>query len=147
CKRAGVTFIVNDYIDVCLAIDADGVHLGQDDVPVPVARKLLGSGKIIGLSSHSFDQAITGAKSGADYISLGPVFSTPSKPDTKPLGIEVLKKVLKSVKVPVVAIGGINEDNIKVVIAAGAKRVAVIRAAVAAKDPASAVKRMRRIFK
>lgn len=165
CKKAGVTFIVNDYIDVCIAVDADGIHLGQDDVPVSVARKLLGSGKLIGLSTHSFDQAVKGTRSGADYISIGPIFSTASKPNTKPLGLDLLKKIAKATgrsthPIPFVAIGGININNIKDVVdvcrgpvATGpyknifCPRVAVIRAAIGEKDIASSVKKLREAMK
>jgi len=140
-------FIVNDYIDVCLAVGADGIHLGQSDIPVHVARKLLGLDKIIGLSTHSKQQALKGAKSGADYISIGPIFSTPSKPDNRTLGIEFVKWASKSIDTPFVAIGGINGTNIRDVIKAGARRVAVIRAAIAPKDIASSTKKLRRAFK
>jgi thiamine-phosphate pyrophosphorylase len=147
CKKAGVTFIVNDYIDVCMAVDADGIHLGQDDVPVSVARKLLGSGKLIGLSTHSFDQAMKGTRSGADYISIGPIFSTASKPNTKPLGLDLLKKIAKAAgrsthPIPFVAIGGINAANIKDVVKSS-PRVAVIRAAIDCKDISGSVKKLR----
>ncbi len=144
CKKAGVTFIANDYLDVCMAVDADGIHLGQDDIPVHVARKLLGSGKIIGLSTHSFDQAMKGIRSGADYISIGPIFSTASKPSTKPLGLDLLKKITAAIKrssnpIPFVAIGGINMDNISKV-AESSPRIAVIRAAIGGMDIEGAVK-------
>lgn len=144
CKKAKVTFIVNDYLDICLALDADGVHLGQDDVPISVARKLLGSDKIIGLSTHSKEQALKGAKSGADYISIGPIFSTPSKPGIKPLEIEMVKWASKNIKIPFVAIGGINENNLNEVLKAGAKRAAIIRAAIGQKDVAKAIRSLRR---
>lgn len=149
CKKAKTAFIVNDYIDICQAVDSDGVHLGQDDVPILVARKLLGENKIIGLSTHDFNQAKAGAKSGADYISIGPIFQTPSKPNTKPLGIEFVKKIAnsQSINIPFVAIGGIDQDNLKDVVKAGAERVAVIRAAVGQKDVVGAVRRLRRHFK
>lgn len=145
CKKANAAFIVNDYIDICQAVDADGVHLGQDDVPVSVARNLLGGDKIIGLSTHNFEQAKAGAKSGADYISIGPIFKTPSKPNTKSLGIEIVKKITKdkSINIPFVAIGGINQNNLKDVVKAGAERVAVIRAAVGQKDVVGAVKKLK----
>lgn len=147
CKNEGVTFIVNDYADICLEVDADGLHIGQSDVPVKVARKLLGYGKLIGLSTHSKEQALKGSKSGADYISIGPIFSTPSKPDNRTLGIEFVKWASKSIDTPFVAIGGINGTNIRDVIKAGARRVAVIRAAIAPKDIASSTKKLGRAFK
>ena len=151
CKKAGVTFIANDYLDVCMAVDADGIHLGQDDIPVHVARKLLGNGKIIGLSTHSFDQAMKGIRSGADYISIGPIFSTASKPNTKPLGLDLLKKIKPAIKrssnpIPFVAIGGINMDNISKV-AESSPRIAVIRAAIGEKDIAGPVKNLRKEMK
>ncbi len=147
CKKAGVTFIANDYLDVCMAVDADGIHLGQDDIPVHVARKLLGNSKIIGLSTHSFDQAMKGISSGADYISIGPIFSTASKPNTKPLGLDLLRKITTAIKrssnpIPFVAIGGINMDNISKV-AESSPRIAVIRAAIGGRDVAGAVKKLR----
>jgi len=153
-----IKFIVNDYIDICLALDADGVHLGQDDVPVSVARKLLGPDKLIGLSTHSKEQALEGAQSGADYISIGPIFETPSKPGMKGLGVEFVKWAAKNIKIPFVAIGGINESNIKDVIKAWEgrghlartnvnPRVAVIRAAIGKNDIAGAVRKLRRSFK
>jgi len=151
CKKAGVAFIVNDYIDICMAVGADGIHLGQDDVPVSAARKLLGSGKLIGLSTHSYDQAMKGIRSGADYISIGPIFSTASKPNTKPLGLDLLKKIVKATgrspnPIPFVAIGGINNDNIADV-AKSSPRVAVIRAAIGDRDIAGEVKKLRRKMK
>ena len=158
CRKAGVAFIANDYLDVCMAVNADGIHLGQDDIPVSVARKLLGSGKIIGLSTHSFEQAMKGIESGADYVSIGPIFSTASKPNTKPLGLDLLKKIVEAIHesphpIPFVAIGGINEENIMNVadicrgpVATGPykhifhPRIAVIRAAIGDRDIVGAVK-------
>jgi len=128
CKKNKVTFIVNDHADICVAVDADGIHIGQEDLPVKVIRKILGPGKIIGVSTHSLRQAVDAQKNGADYISIGPVFETPSKPGWQGLGLKTVKAVLKKVNIPVVAIGGINEDNVKSVVDAGVKRAAVIRA-------------------
>lgn len=128
-KKAKVAFIVNDHLDIAQLIDADGIHLGQDDIPIPLARKLLGEEKIIGFSTHSFAQAVKAEKAGADYISFGPIFQTPSKPKTKPLGLKALKRVVKRIKIPVVAIGGISESNIHDVRKTGCQRIAVIRAA------------------
>jgi len=146
CKNEGATFIVNDYADICMEVGADGLHIGQSDVPVSVARKLLGNGKIIGLSTHSKEQAIKGSRSGADYISIGPIFSTPSKPDNRTLGLDFVKWASKNIDIPFVAIGGIDATNIADVIKAGAKRTAVIRAAVGQKDIAAATKELRRSF-
>ncbi len=152
CKKASVSFIVNDYIDVCLAVEADGVHIGQDDVPVDVARKILGKSKMIGLSTHSYAQAIAGAKSDADYISIGPVFTTQSKPNTIPVGLKLVKQFVASKSgsmKPFVCIGGINENNIKSVIdICGDKkpRVAVIRAAIGQKNIADSVRKLSKHF-
>jgi len=147
CKNEGATFVVNDYADICMEVEADGLHIGQSDVPVSVARKLLGHGKIIGLSTHSKEQALKGSKSGADYISIGPIFSTPSKPNNITLGTDFIKWASRNVDVPFVAIGGINSNNLRQVINAGAKSVAVIRAAVGQKDIARSVRKLRRAFK
>jgi thiamine-phosphate pyrophosphorylase len=129
---SGAVFIVNDYWPIVNRIDADGVHLGQEDlrtVSLSKVRKAIGPDKIIGISTHDFRQAKAAAKMGADYISVGPVFKTPSKPGIKPVGLKLLRRVLKAVKIPVVAIGGINKNNIGSVRKAGCQRAAVIRAA------------------
>jgi thiamine-phosphate pyrophosphorylase len=145
-RRAGAVFIVNDYIDIAKRVGAEGVHLGQEDMPLTKARKILGEDKIIGVSTHSFEQALKAEKDGADYISVGPVFKTPSKPGVKPVSISLLQKVMKRVKIPVVAIGGINESNINEIERTGCRRAAVIRAALCAKDMPEAVKRLRQRF-
>ncbi|MDD4879819.1 MAG: thiamine phosphate synthase [Candidatus Omnitrophica bacterium] len=136
-------FIVNDSPDIALAIDADGVHLGQEDMPVIGARSILGKGKIIGLSTHSFEQALAAQNSGADYIGVGPVFSTPTKPGYKAVGLALIKKVNDIKGLPFVAIGGIDESNIDEVIVAGASRVAVVRAVCGAEDIREAAKRLK----
>ncbi|MCX5750586.1 MAG: thiamine phosphate synthase [Candidatus Saganbacteria bacterium] len=147
CKNKKVVFIVNDYPDICKSIDADGVHLGQDDMPVSKARKIVGVDKLIGLSTHSIAEAVKGAKSGADYISFGPVFETPSKPGWQPLGIVNLRQVLSKVKIPIVAIGGIDKTNIKTVAetftrAKQQPRIAVIRAVTDASNIPQAFKEL-----
>lgn len=142
-KDAGVAFIINDYVDICRAVDADGVHLGQDDLPVSVARSILGEEKIIGVSTHSLKQAIKAKRDGADYISVGPIYPTPSKEGMLPVGVSLLKKVKQKVKIPIVAIGGINESNIYNVRKAGVGRVGVIRAVVSADNITSTTKRLR----
>jgi len=127
-RRAGVIFIINDYVDIAKKVDADGVHLGQDDLSIDKARKILGPNKIIGASTHSFTQAMRAQKQGADYIAVGPIFSTPTKPGVKAVGLGLLRKVVQKVKIPVVAIGGIDRSNIGKVIKTGCKRAAVVRA-------------------
>jgi thiamine-phosphate pyrophosphorylase len=143
-KKAGAAFIVNDYLDIAKQVGAEGVHLGQEDMPIRKARKLLGGDKIIGVSTHSFVQALKAEKDGADYISVGPVFSTPSKPGVKPVGLRLLQKIVNQVKVPVVAIGGINDSNIGRVNRAGCQRAAVIRAVLGKKNMLKALKRLRK---
>jgi thiamine-phosphate pyrophosphorylase len=141
--KYGSLFIVNDRPDIALASGADGVHLGQDDMPLEQARRILGAGRIIGVSTHSIRQAIEAQRSGADYISVGPIFRTPTKPEYRPVGLNLLKKVDVALKAPFFAIGGIDYENIGRVISAGAKRVAVVRAVVAASDAEQATKRLK----
>lgn len=142
-RQHRATFIINDHVDVALAIDADGVHLGQDDLPVSKARAMLGPKKIIGLSTHSLEQALEASSLPLDYLGVGPVFTTPTKPDARPVGLELLTKVFRRLTVPFVAIGGIEEINLEQVLAAGAKNVAVIRAVVAADDVTEAARRLK----
>ncbi len=142
-RKHVATFIINDHIDVALAIDADGVHLGQDDLPVSEARAKLGPKKIIGLSTHSLEQALAASSLPLDYLGVGPVFATPTKPDALPVGLELLEKVSRQLTVPFVAIGGIDETNLEQVLAVGARNVAVIRAVVAADDVVGAARRLK----
>lgn len=138
-------FIVNDRVDLMLSLDADGVHLGQDDLPIEMARRLISNpGKLIGLSTHSPAQALKAAKDGADYIGFGPIFETPTKPDYQPIGLTDLKAVTARIKIPVVTIGGINQENLKQVLAAGAKRVAVVRGIFSAENPEQAARQFKK---
>lgn len=142
--QAGLPFIVNDRLDIALAVDADGVHVGQEDMPAPLARKLIGPGKIVGVSATNLEEALQAERDGADYIGAGPVFATPTKPDAAPpMGLDGLAEICRRVFIPVVAIGGINEENAGAVIAAGADGVAVISAIVAAPDVEAAARRLR----
>lgn len=134
CKK-DVIFLVNDRLDVALAVNADGVHLGQEDMDIEIARKLLGSEKIIGLTVHNSKEAIFAEKSGADYIGLSPIFATNTKGDAgKACGIEMIKKARKAVKIPIAAIGGINKGNIREVVKAGADSAAAISAILCSDD-------------
>ena len=138
-----VLFIMNDRVDVAIAVDADGVHLGQDDMPFQEAKRILGPGKIIGLSTHSLEQAIEAQKLGADYIGVGPVYPTNSKADLSPIvGLDLVSRVSKNVTIPFVAIGGINKNNVEQVIKAGAPGIAVITAVTGAKDITGAAKEL-----
>jgi thiamine-phosphate pyrophosphorylase len=144
--KAGAVFIVNDYLDVAREADADGVHLGQEDLgkfPISRARKYLGEDKIIGVSVDSYARALKAEKMGADYLAVGPIFATPIKADTKPAGLKLLKQIVQHVKIPVVAIGGINESNLSRVAETGCQRVAVIRAVFDAKNVPKAVRKIR----
>jgi len=138
CTEHKVLFIVNDYLDVALAVDADGVHLGQDDLPLPVARKLLPLGKILGYSVATLNQAIAAQSEGADYIAVGSIYPTLSKVRAKVVGLERLRQIREAISRPLVAIGGITKDNAPEVIAAGADSVAVISAVLGAESPGEA---------
>ena len=139
-KEKEVLFIINDRVDIALALDADGVHLGQEDTPVEVVRRILGRKKIIGFSARSLEEALAAAERSVDYIAIGAIFPTPVKPDYGTPGLEALKQAVKQIKIPLVAIGGINESNIGDVAATGVKRIAVVRAILEAKDPYLATK-------
>jgi thiamine-phosphate pyrophosphorylase len=129
CKEIGVPLIINDRPDICLLVNADGVHLGQDDIPVNEARKILGPGRIIGRSTHNLKQALAADLEDVDYIAIGSVFHTESKgKSVESIGLNIAERVVKQVKKPVVAIGGINIDNLPGLLITGVKRVAVIRA-------------------
>ena len=120
--------IINDFLDIAMCVDADGVHLGQDDLPLREARKIMGRHRIIGISTHNIEQAVEAEKNGADYIGFGPVFPTRTKNAGKPKGLDLLRHVKKQVKIPVVAIGSISLENISSVLQTGVDAVAVASA-------------------
>jgi thiamine-phosphate pyrophosphorylase len=126
-RDRGASLIVNDHADIALAVDADGLHIGQDDLPLREARKVMGK-RIIGISTHSVSEALEAAEGGADYIGFGPVFHTSTKDAGEPKGVEMLREIKRRVTVPVVAIGGITLDNLARVLDAGADAVAVASA-------------------
>jgi len=126
--RHDIPLIINDRIDIALAVDADGVHLGPEDLPVPLARKLLGDGKIIGSSAASVDEALLFQAQGADYLGVGAVFPTSTKRGTEKVGLEDLRGIKSAVHIPVVAIGGIKVENAKSVMETGVDGVAVVSA-------------------
>ncbi len=133
--RDNAIFLVNDRIDVALAAGADGVHIGQDDMPIDIARKLLGAEKIIGLTVHNRDEAIEAEQKGADYVGLGPIFDTSTKKDAgKGIGSDRIREVKNAIKIPVVAIGGINKENCRNVIESGADSLVAISAIVCSED-------------
>jgi len=139
-REAGALFLVNDHADIALAADAHGVHLGQDDLTIEAARKLLGPERIIGISTHSLEQARDAESAGADYIGFGPVFRTGTKDAGPVRGPEMLRQVRNEVSIPVIAIGGINGENAGAVLAAGADGIAVISAVLDAPDVEAAAK-------
>ena len=134
CAEHNVLFIVNDYLDLALAVDADGLHLGQNDLPISVARKLLPIDKILGCSATTVDQAIAAESEGADYIAAGSIYPTSSKETAEVVGLERLRQIRQAVSLPLIAIGGINKDNVAEVVDAGADSVAVISAILQAED-------------
>ena len=142
CNKHNVLFIINDYLDLALAVDADGLHLGQDDLPVKAARKLLPLNQIIGCSARTIDRAVAAQSDGADYIAIGSMYPTPSKEEAEVVGVKRLHQIRQAVAVPLVAIGGITSENISEVIAAGASAAAVISAVLNTDDPGKATRQI-----
>lgn len=131
--RYGKLFIVNDHPDIALAVDADGVHLGQDDLPLAAARRIMGN-RIIGISTHSLEQAKQAESEGADYIGVGPVFATRTKENATPVTVELVRQVAGMIRIPFVAIGGIKLHNVDQVLAAGARRICAVSEIVGSRD-------------
>ena len=147
-KKHNIPLIINDRVDVAQAIGADGVHLGQTDMPLIMAKDILKGSMIIGISVESLEDAIRAEKDGADYIGISPIFATPTKTDTAPaLGLEGLKKISRAVKLPKVAIGGLNQENAGEVILNGASGIAVVSAIVSADYPRKAAEELSYIIK
>ena len=136
-------FIVNDRVDIAQILNDDGVHLGQDDVDIKYARDILGDKLIIGISTHKPDDAIRAIQNGADYIGVGPVYRTPTKPGRDAAGLEYVKWAAQNVDIPFYAIGSIDETTIDEVISCGAKRVALVRAIMNSQDICRTVKRLK----
>jgi len=147
-RDAKVPFIVNDRLDIALAADADGVHVGQADLPASVVREIMGPGKILGVSVDTVEEALLAEKDGADYLGVGPVFEARGpKPDAgEPLGVDRIVRIRRHCRLPIVAIGGIDAGNARKVREAGADAAAVISAIVAADDIAHAARRLKRIL-
>ncbi len=138
-KIYGARLLINDRVDVALAVDADGVHLTMTSLPATVARQILGPGRLIGVSTHSIAEAQTAANAGADFVVFGPVFYTPSKaPYGEPVGLDALRAVRAAVDTPILAIGGVKKANLDQVLTAGADGIAVISAIISADDPTAA---------
>lgn len=145
--RHGIPLIINDRIDIAMAIDADGVHLGPEDLPIPIARKLLGDGKIIGSSAASVDEALLFQAQGADYLGVGAVFPTATKRGTEKVGLDDLREIKSAVRIPVVAIGGIKAENAKPVMETGVDGVAVVSAIMDQTDIREAVRQLLSLVK
>jgi thiamine-phosphate pyrophosphorylase len=144
-SRHNILLILNDYPDIAVEIDADGVHLGQDDMNIPEARKILPN-KIIGKSTHNLDEALAAQNEGADYINIGPIFSTKTKPGMSPVGIQTIKHIAPNISIPFTVMGGINSKNIAQVFAAGAAKIGVISAIFAETNIQDAVSQLRSII-
>lgn len=138
-REYGARLLINDRADIALAVDADGIHIGAGSVPVPVARQLLGRQRLIGYSAHSLDEALRAEEEGADLVTFGPVYYTPSKALLgEPVGIDMLAEIVRGLTIPVFALGGVKEENIAEVMAVKTSGIAVISAIVAASDPRGA---------
>jgi thiamine-phosphate diphosphorylase len=146
-EALNITLIINDRLDVAQAVGADGIHLGQKDIPLTMAKKIVGDFMVIGISAECLDDAVRAEKEGADYIGVGPIYSTATKTDAgEPLGLDVLIRIRKAIKIPIVAIGGLNHTNVEAVIKSGANGIAVVSAIVSAKDPEREARKLRKLI-
>jgi thiamine-phosphate diphosphorylase len=144
-REAGVPLIINDRADVALAVGAEGVHVGPDDLPPEVARRLMGPERVVGFSAGTVEEALAGQQAQVDYLGVGDVFGTRTKPDAgEPIGVEGLRSIAAAVRIPVVAIGGVTAENAAQAIRAGAAGVAVISAVLSAPDPEEATRELAR---
>ena len=146
CDRYQVPLIINDRLDIALAVDAAGVHLGQEDLPCAAAKKVLGEDKIIGVTAKTLSQALEAEKAGADYLGCGAMHLSTAKPGALPMSLDTLRSILGAVKIPVVAIGGINAENAGEIVAAGVNGLAVVSAIIAAPDIKKAAEELKKII-
>lgn len=147
CSTSSAKFIINDRLDIALSAEADGIHIGQDDIPYACARKYLGKERIIGVTVHTVEEAIDAERTGADYLGVSPIFSTATKQDAgAPCGTGLISEIKKICRIPVVAIGGINLDNAGEVVNAGADMLCAISAVVGAENPAEEIKKFQKIY-
>jgi len=133
-KELGAIFIINDRPDITIEAQADGLHIGQEDMPIEEARRLVGNDKLIGISAHSIQQARQAQANGADYLGIGPIFPTNTKARVNPVGAQLIQQVVKEITIPFFAVGGIDTYNVRQVLAAGATRIAVCSAIVSQED-------------
>lgn len=145
--KYNVPLIINDRLDIALAIDAAGVHVGQSDMPATVVRKIIGENKIIGVSTGCLEQALKAQKDGADYLGVGAMYATGTKKDANPTSMEELKKIRENVSIPIVVIGGINKDRVRDFEGLGIDGLAIVSAIIAQKDIVEATKELKTIFK
>jgi thiamine-phosphate pyrophosphorylase len=144
-KKYNIPLLINDNVEVALAVDADGIHVGQEDVPAKEIRQIIGNDKILGVSAQTIPQALQAIGDGADYLGVGSIFSTPTKKDAENVSIETLCSICQKSSVPVVAIGGINENNALELVDTNISGIAVVSAIFAAPDPHEATKTMRKL--
>jgi thiamine-phosphate pyrophosphorylase len=145
--RGKAVFLVNDRVDIAVAVQADGVHIGQEDLPYAAARAILGSGKIIGVTVHNLDEALNAEKAGANYLGVSPIFATTTKLDAgKPAGLTLIRQIKSAVKIPVTAIGGIHLENAASVVEAGADSLCAISAVVTKPDVSRAIREFQRLY-
>jgi len=148
CLGGDCLFLINDRLDIALAVEADGVHVGQTDMPCLQARRLLGPEKVIGVTVHNLAEAVQAECEGADYLGVSPIFQTATKPDAgKPAGIRLIEEIRDQVDIPLVAIGGINHSNASQVIGAGARALCAISSVVARENVSDEIKRFQEKFK
>lgn len=146
CRQHNIPFVINDNVELAQRIDADGVHIGQNDMNITDARRLLGENKIIGISAQNVEQAVAAERCGADYLGVGAIFHTDSKSDADDVGVPLLTEICSSVKIPVTAIGGINENNVLQLASTGICGIAVISAILASNDIQNAAKRLKELI-
>lgn len=147
CRDAGSLFLINDRLDVAMAVEADGVHVGQTDMPCSKTRSLLGKGKIIGVTVHNLGEALQAEREGADYLGVSPIYQTATKLDAgKPAGIRLIEEIRELVSLPLIAIGGINHSNAPEVIRAGADGLCAISCVVAQDDVRGQIRRFQELF-
>lgn len=144
CRKRGVPFVINDNVELAAKLDADGVHVGQSDMEALDVRKIIGEDKILGVSAQTVEQAVTAEKHGADYLGVGAVFPTGSKDDAAEVSFDTLKAICAAVKIPVIAIGGITEENVTELSGSGICGIAVISALYAKEDIKSAARKLRK---
>lgn len=146
-RKAGCCFIVNDHVDIALLCEADGVHVGQGDLPLAAVRRLVGRERIVGVSTHTWSEAEAAIKGGADYIGVGPIFATATKTSTPPVGFAYLEEAAEKAAIPTVTIGGINKKTIREVIRRGARCCGIVSAITLARDIPAAIRELRAIIR